>query len=75
MKFGYSIFLALYSEVVVTAAAFVPKMSVASTTGSSQQSSSLLRETVEGTKLVPPKKVQELDVKDLYDANVQSTYG
>lgn len=84
MKFGSSIFLALYSHalVVVTTTAFVvPRTIGGASTSISRQGSTttttFLRETVDGSmkELIPPKKVQDLDVKDLYDANVQRTYG
>ena len=50
--------------------AFVPRSTEARTPSS-------LFATVEKTKLVPPKKVEDLasTTKDLYDKNVQTTYG
>lgn len=50
-------------------AAFAPVTTARSTTA--------LHATIENTKLVPPKKVEDLaeTAQDLYGKNVQTTYG
>jgi hypothetical protein len=52
-----------------SASAFVPSASASPKTA--------LYATVEGTKLIPPKKVEDLALtaSDLYAQNVQTTYG
>lgn len=59
--------LALASQSVV---GFVP-------VATSATSSSALYATVENTKLIPPKKVEDLaeTAGDLYETSVQKTYG
>lgn len=54
-----------------SAAAFAPVTTARVT------ASTALHATIENTKLIPPKKVEELDetAADLYGQNVQTTYG
>ena len=68
MKFSFTLFAAAVA--LPLASGFATPASA-----SPRSVSSSLSATVSGSKLVPPKKVQNLPAEELYDQNVQQTYG